>query len=218
MIQWASQKSVSKIRLWAVTRAWPIPMPIHADSNILPTLFATTCEMEMPCRDPMSTETSVFNLTSFNLTEVFCFSLHSSSQHCVRLLLKNVTSWDNPLQYNSVSLNILTSALTQVSQGLQSGSGVGNNSGVVNITTLVTVSTGHFPWARKNATNATRFLASPACTPYKSFPPIFTHCQDRNWDYKEVAPGFSISPSLKKFSYNFTKNGTSTGSGWPFYQ
>ncbi|KAK7825480.1 hypothetical protein U0070_012280 [Myodes glareolus] len=42
-----------KMTLWAVTRTWPILMPVHANSSALPVIFSTSCDMDVPCMIPI---------------------------------------------------------------------------------------------------------------------------------------------------------------------
>ncbi|XP_058442231.1 uncharacterized protein LOC131425033 isoform X1 [Marmota monax] len=66
--------------------------------------------------------------------------------------------------------------------------------------------------------NATHFKASPYCTPEYGFPPMFTPCQDHSWEKHQVAKGFSLSPSLKRYLYNSSNNNSSIGAGWSWFQ
>lgn len=82
--------------LWAVTRAWPVPMPVHFNSSLLPTLFSTSCDMDAPCIPTPDQKIESFNLTSIQLNGTMCFSLKRGSP-CIRLKRDNLTNWKDPL-------------------------------------------------------------------------------------------------------------------------
>ncbi|XP_058428295.1 uncharacterized protein LOC131423344 [Marmota monax] len=204
---------------WAVARAWPMPMPVHGSSSVLPTLFSTSCEMSAPCASPRGDVESIFNQSQVNLTGVFCFSLGNAN--CISLKTKNLTNWEDPLRSNQVSGSIINAVLSQVVSGKQLGSGTPVNSSAFNITTLAMISKVLIPVPpSSNSTyNATHFKASPYCTPNLGFPPTFTPCQDHSWERLQVAKGFSFSPSLKRYGYNFNHSAnSSTGVGWSWFQ
>ncbi|XP_058437055.1 uncharacterized protein LOC131424383 [Marmota monax] len=204
---------------WAVARAWPMLMPVHGNSSVLPTLFSTSCEMSAPCASPRGDMESIFNQSQVNLTGVFCFSLGNAN--CISLKTKNLTNWEDPLRSSQVSGSIISAVLSQVVSGKQSGSGTPANSSALNITTLAIISKVLIPVPpSSNSTyNATHFKASPYCTPNLGFPPTFTPCQDHSWEKHQVAKGFSLSPSLKRHVYNFNNSAnSSTGVGWSWFQ
>ncbi|XP_058437141.1 uncharacterized protein LOC131424390 [Marmota monax] len=201
---------------WAVARTWPMPMLVHKNSSVLPTLFSISCEMSAPCVSPRGDRERVFNLSRVNLTGVFCFSFLRT--RCIRLQRNNLTNWEDPLQNSRVSLGTLSVVLNRVSNGEKEGSGETTNSTEMNITTLAIISQVSLPVAFPNASNATYFKASPYCTPYYSFPPTFMPCQDHSWEKHQVAVGFSLSPSLKRYLYNSSKANSTTGTGWSWFQ
>ncbi|XP_077875342.1 uncharacterized protein LOC144366047 [Ictidomys tridecemlineatus] len=210
---------MAPMQWWAVARAWPMPMPVHSNSSVLPTLFSTSCEMSAPCTSPRGDMENIFNQSQVNLTGVFCFSLGNTN--CISLKTKNLTNWEDPLRSSRVSGSILSAVLSQVVSGKQSGSGTPATSSVLNITTLAIISEVLIPMppSSNSTCNATHFKASPYCTPNFGFPPTFTPCQDHSWEKHQVAKGFSFSPPLKRYVYNFNNNAnSSTGTGWSWFQ
>ncbi|KAL6046462.1 hypothetical protein STEG23_021423 [Scotinomys teguina] len=206
------------MQLWAVTRTWPIPMPVHANSTNLPTLFSTSCDMEAPCLLPKRMEERIFNLSRINLKGVFCFDLKDNSP-CIQLRHKNITAWMDPLENALVPTGILNNVLRQVSSGSTEGSGVTDNSTSINVTTMMMRSLSLVPLVKYNSTiNGTKFLASPFCKPDFAFPPIFTACQGRTWEWRQISKGFSLSPSIKRHLLDSKRNGSSSGDGWPWFQ
>uniref|UniRef100_UPI004038A47E uncharacterized protein LOC143402351 n=1 Tax=Callospermophilus lateralis TaxID=76772 RepID=UPI004038A47E len=205
---------------WAVARAWPMPMPVHGNSNVLPTLFSTSCEMSAPCASPRGDMERIFNQSQVNLTGVFCFSLKNAN--CISLKTKNLTNWEEPLRSNQVSGSIISAVLSKVASGKQSGSGTpANSSSALNITTWAIISEVLIPVPPSSSSiyKATHFKASPYCSPNLGFPPTFTPCQDHSWEKHQVAKGFSLSPSLKRYVYNFNNSASSsTGVGWSWFQ
>ncbi|KAG3271111.1 hypothetical protein H1C71_023919, partial [Ictidomys tridecemlineatus] len=184
---------------------------------VLPTLFSTSCEMSAPCASPRGDQTHVFNQSQVNLTGVFCFGLQGDS--CIRLRLKNLTNWEDPMQNSRVSIGVLTAVLQKLVQGVSSSSGTPSNETCLNTTTLAVVSEVLMPLTPSNGSlNATHFKASPYCTSKYTFPPIFTPCQDHSWEKHQVATGFSLSPSLKRYLFNSSNNNSSVGTGWSWYQ
>ena len=175
-------------QLWAVIRAWPIPMPVHANSSIIPTFFSTSCDMEAPYMVPRDDKIERFNSTKIVLNGTFCFSLEHKTP-CILLKQKNLINWMDPLLYSQVNIGILASALNQIVQGAQSGSGTSNNVTSVNVTTLAMNTTLLVPMKDPSLReyNSTEFKASPHCVPDFYFPPTYTDCQGRTWEKLQIS-------------------------------
>ncbi|KAL6058265.1 hypothetical protein STEG23_030902 [Scotinomys teguina] len=205
-------------KLWAVTRTWLIPMPVHANSTNLPSLFSVSCDIEAPCLLPKSLEDSPYNHSKINLEGVFCFDKKGSSP-CIPLKPKNVTAWMDPLEHIKVSAGTILSVLSSVSSGMSQGSGTSYNSSSLNITTMMMMSQLLVPFVKSNATNnGTKFRTSPYCKPDFSFPPIFMACQDKTWEWHQPSKGFSLSPSIKCYILDSIKPNSRSGDGWPWFQ
>lgn len=205
-----------KMKLWALTRTWPVPMPVHAESDALPTMFSRSCEMDTPCMRPGEDSPQIFRLTKVNLTGTFCFSLITRTP-CIQLKHKNITAWMSPPQQSEASIAVLVGALNQISSGQASGSGTSSQRhDAISVTTLGIRSSLLVPVANAND-DGTHFTASPHCVPDSSFPPIFTPCQSKSWEQKQLSPGFTLSPPLKRFIIGKSENST-IGDGWPWFQ
>lgn len=57
------------------TLAWPVPIPVHANSSLLPILFSTSCDMDAPCLPSPEPKSEKFNATRVDLNGTMCFSL-----------------------------------------------------------------------------------------------------------------------------------------------
>lgn len=62
------------IPLWAIVRTWPVPMPVHENSSVLPAMFSTDCEAGLPCIRPLGESTQKFTATNFTLRSALCFT------------------------------------------------------------------------------------------------------------------------------------------------
>ena len=51
-----------------------------------------------------------------------------------------------------------------------------------------------------------------------SHTPLLPACQAKTWEEKQIAWGFSLSPSMKRYIYNHTNENSTTGTGWSWYQ
>ncbi|KAL6082780.1 hypothetical protein STEG23_031222 [Scotinomys teguina] len=109
--------------------------------------------------------------------------------------------------------------LRQVPSESTEDSDVTNNRTSINITTMMMKSLSLVPFVKSNTmNNGTKFLTSPFCKPDFAFPPIFTACQGRTWEWRQISKGFSLSPSIKRHLLDFKRNGSSSGDGWPWFQ
>ena len=114
---------------------------------------------------------------------------------------------------------MLFNALTQVGQGVQSGSSdVGNNS-PINVTTIMIK--GNVTIAKRSrwpVGNATAICSMRWCHMDLAFPIVFSSCQSKIIPQKEIAKGFVLSPPLD-YAVMYDK-GDATGKEniWPYYQ
>nr|XP_045011999.1 uncharacterized protein LOC105944874 [Jaculus jaculus] len=212
----------NKMQFWAVARTWPVPMPVHSYSGVLPTLFSISCQGEMPCiRDPMQTP-KIYNQTSFQLNGTLCFFQGNKNQAppCIVLQKQNLSAWQDPLEKSKVDMSIIIAALTQITKGKQYGSGEGGNVTNVNITTLLLQSEVTVPSRQSNLKiNPSNIKSGPWCEPNYAFPPTFTPCQSPDKIQKQILQGFQMTPPLRRYQFKSKGNNTlSNSAGWPWYQ
>nr|XP_034491511.1 igE-binding protein-like [Marmota flaviventris] len=60
-----------------------MPLPVHANSSFLPTLFSTSCDLNAPCLAPRGDSITPFNGSRVSLKGVFCFAM--SENNCISL-------------------------------------------------------------------------------------------------------------------------------------
>ena len=132
--------------LWAIAKAWPIPIPVHSTSKVLPVFFSTSCELGLPCVN-LDPSMAMYNATDVPLKGALCFSLENNSNPCIWLKNGSVGNWLDPLTDNHVPLAMLTEALRTINMGASSGTGSGKNGGnVTSITTLLMLMEGLQPF------------------------------------------------------------------------
>ncbi|XP_035301772.1 uncharacterized protein LOC118238940 [Cricetulus griseus] len=208
--------------LWAIAKAWPIPLPVHSTSKVLPVFFSTSCELGLPCVN-LDPDTAQYSATNISLNGALCFSLINNSNPCIWLKNGSIGNWLDPLTNNQISSAMLTEALSQFSTGASSGSGTGTNGTKdVNITTFLMLMEGLRPSnSRFSQENSTARQVLPYCAPNRGYPPHWTPCQSPDHKLKQIAPGFEFTPPLGKYQYNLTQGGSQrTGSKntWPWFQ
>lgn len=69
---------------WAIAKAWPIPLPVHSMSKVLPVFFSTSCELGLPCMN-LDPSKAIYNATNVFLQGALCFSLINNSNPCIWL-------------------------------------------------------------------------------------------------------------------------------------
>lgn len=158
--------------LWAIAKTWPVPLPVHHMSKVLPVFFSTSCELGLPCvnLDPTIANYSASNVS---LQGALCFSLKNYSNPCIWLKKGSLGNWLDPLGYNQVPLHMLTEALSQITSGSNLGSGSGNNGACsTNITTLLMLMEGLRPSnSQYSQANSTARQVLPFCAPDLCYPP-----------------------------------------------
>lgn len=137
-------KKIEAMTLWAITRTWPVPMPIHSNSSILPAFFSTNCDMDIPCGQPLGEESQPYSATNFSLASTLCFKpfKKNSSSPCIYLKRVTLGHWLDPLRsFPHQMTNMLTEALSKVAAGATGGSGTGSQGGdTTAVTTLLLTS------------------------------------------------------------------------------
>ena len=83
---------------WAVTRTWPIPIPVTNYSTILPQFFLQNCVLGLPCKRVDDTEVK-YNYTDYKLEGTLCFTHNTSARLQPCLLLDTIqgVSFLNPV-------------------------------------------------------------------------------------------------------------------------
>lgn len=208
--------------LWAMSKTWPIPLPVHCASKMLPVFFSTSGELGLPCVN-LDAIISPYSASNVTLIGALCFSLRNFSNSCIWLKNGSLGNWLDPLCHNQVPLNMPTEVLSQVTTDLSSGSGSGfNGTSTTSVTTLLMLMEGLRPsnsyYFQQNSTSC---QVLPFCAPNLSYPPHWTTCQSPDRKLLQISPGFQFSPPLEKYSYNFTKvtNLKTAGkNGWPWFQ
>ena len=208
--------------LWAIAKAWPIPLPVHSMSKVLPVFFSTSCELGLPCVN-LDPSMAMYFATNVSLRGALCFSLRNNSNPCIWLKNGSVGNWLDPQSHNHVPVAMLTEALSQISKGASSGSGSGNGgSNATNITTLLMLMEGLRPSnSRLGLENSTARQVLPYCAPNLGYPPQWTPCQSPDHKARQIAPGFEFSPPLGKYYFDFTNQNnqkTSKKNTWPWFQ
>lgn len=215
-------EEVLSIQLWTIVRSWPVPMPVHANSTVLPLFTSTQCFMEVPCAMPMGQEPVLYNATAFPLNFTLCFTTKTKA-HTPCIVLKNttLTNWVDPVSFSKVGTRVLVETLKQVSAGkIESSRNIPNNDrALLNITTMLLRSNVTAPWTSQWPNrNTTYKKVLPWCPPDLSFPPVFTPCQSKESPDMEIASGFALSPPIKWAAINKTGIRTGKRNIWPFYQ
>ncbi|XP_034361325.1 uncharacterized protein LOC117710526 [Arvicanthis niloticus] len=210
------------IQLWAIARTWPVPMPIHSNSPVLPTFFSTSCEQDMPCTIPTQEAPANYTATNYTLAGTLCFTLNRSVAPCIFLASRYLVNWLDPIDIGGTSTRVLHEALSKLSSGSGQGSGeMGtNSSSSLNITTLLMSQYLIIP-SDGNSTqdNSTKRKVLPICLPYQDFPPDFSPCQSPGHRNTQISSGFEFSPPLFKAKYtNNSRIATRPGNIWPWYQ
>nr|XP_030708315.1 uncharacterized protein LOC115850817 [Globicephala melas]XP_030710707.1 uncharacterized protein LOC115852240 [Globicephala melas] len=207
---------------WGISRTWPVPMPVHAKSRVLPILYASDCSMYTPCIDPQNMDWISYNGSSVRINKTLCFSWDLNVS-CIGLLWKRLVAWDNPLKHNQMPFNMLSEALSKISLGAQSGSGDGANGlELMNVTTLLFYHDGVIPVRNKkvNQTRGNNTLNFLSCVPNVRYPPVFTSCAGKDFASLQVAHGFRLSFNIKSFAGRKNCNASNVTwyyEGWPFY-
>jgi hypothetical protein len=90
------------IPLWAVVRSWPVPLPVHSNSSIMPLFFATQCFLDVPCARQAHQESRVYNSMSFHLnyTLYFVHNVDKPFIPCIFLKKKIISNWADPIYQN----------------------------------------------------------------------------------------------------------------------
>lgn len=188
--------------LWAIIRVWPVPMPVHANSPILPLFLSTSCAMDLPCVKPVDFNVQVYNATAFSLNSALCFVTMGKAQTpCITLSIRTLSNWMDPVNLGGAGSGVLGAALTQVAGGETSGAGsMGTNAtAFLNITTFLLKSNVTVPRKlNQHIKNATVRRILPWCPPDQSFPQVFTSCQGWVTSDVELSPGFTLVPPLKR--------------------
>ena len=126
-----------KLTLWAIAKAWPIPLPVHYNSTLLPTLFSTSCDNGLPCIKPTGEPASLYTASNYSLLGTLCFTVKNSSLPCIWMGNGTLGHWIDPLKDYQASPGILAVALSEISQGAAKGDGGRSSSSNINVTTLL---------------------------------------------------------------------------------
>ncbi|XP_063144267.1 CD99 molecule like 4 isoform X1 [Rattus norvegicus] len=215
---------VDSLTLWVIARSWPVLMPVHSNSTVLPTFFSTSCLRDVPCIVPNGELPQRYTATNLSLLHTLCCTLINSSQACVWLRRTTLANWLDPMSSSAMGASAILAALSQVTQGASSGSGdtSANNSAELNITTLIMMHNCSFPsrpgQGNHTLDNSTCRRVLPTCPPYQKFPPDFTPCQSPFHRAKQFLPGFEFSPPLGHVQFDWGGNKTGKHNFWPWYQ
>ncbi|XP_063137111.1 uncharacterized protein LOC120100032 [Rattus norvegicus] len=199
-------------------------MPVHSNSTVLPTFLSTSCLRDVPCIVPNGELPQRYTATNLSLLHTLCFTLKNSSLPCIWLRRTTLANWLDPVSNSAIGTGTILAALSQITQGDSSGSGDTsiNNSGKLNITTLIMMHNCSFPSPSGQGIhtldNSTCSRVLPTCPPYQAFPPNFTPCQSPFHRAKQFLPGFEFSPPLGNVQYDMEKNKTGKHNFWPWYQ
>ena len=96
--------------LWAIAKAWSIPIPVHSTSKVLPVFLSTSCELGLPCEN-LDPSMAMYKATDVPLQGALCFSLENNSNPCIWLKNGSVGNWLDSLTDNHVPLAMLMEAL-----------------------------------------------------------------------------------------------------------
>ncbi|XP_063136510.1 uncharacterized protein LOC134484073 [Rattus norvegicus] len=215
---------VDSLTLWAIARSWPVLMPVHSNSTVLPTFFSTSCLRDVPCIVPSGELPQRYTATNLSLLHTLCFTLRNSSQPCIWLQRTTLANWLDPVSNRAMGTGAIQAALSKITQGASSGNGDTSidNSANSYITTLIMMHNGSFPslpgQGIRKLVNSTCRRVLPTCPPYKAFPPKFTPCQSPFHRPKQFLPGFEFSPPLSNAQYDRKRNKTGKRNFWPWYQ
>ncbi|XP_063138775.1 uncharacterized protein LOC120100799 [Rattus norvegicus] len=217
---------VNSITLWAIARSWPVPMPVHSNSTVLPTFFSISCLRDVPCIVPTGEMPQRYAATNVSLLHTLCFTIKDSSLPCIWLRRATLANWLNPISDSTMNTGIILAALSQIAQGVSSPSEdmSVDSSADLNITTLIVMhncSVPSRPGQGNYAQNSsTRRRVLPACPPppHQEFPPNFTPCQSPFHRTKQFLPGFEFSPPLGHVQCDWGENKTGKHNLWPWFQ
>lgn len=199
---------VDSLTLWAIARSWPVLMPVHSNSTVLPTFFSTSCLCYVPCIVPNGELPQRYTATNISLLHTLCFTLKNSLQPCIWLRRTTLANWLDPVSNSSMGTGTILAALSQITQGPSSGSGDTSiqKSARLNITTLIMMHNCSFPsppgQGIHTLDDSTCRRVLPTCPPYQAFPPKFTPCQSPFHRAIQFLPGFEFSPPLGNVQYN----------------
>lgn len=202
---------VDSLTLWAIARSWPVLMPVHSNSTVLPTFFSTSCLCYVPCIVPNGELPQRYTATNISLLHTLCFTLKNSLQPCIWLRRTTLANWLDPVSNSSMGTGTILAALSQITQGPSSGSGDTSiqKSARLNITTLIMMHNCSFPsppgQGIHTLDDSTCRRVLPTCPPYQAFPPKFTPCQSPFHRAIQFLPGFEFSPPLGNVQYNREK-------------
>jgi hypothetical protein len=136
---------------------------------------------------------------SFHLNYTLCFvhNVDKPFTPCIFLKKKIISNWADHISQNKVSSGVLFNALTQVVQGVQSGSG-NNVTSPINITTIiikgnVTIAKG----SRWPVGNATAIRSMPWCHPDLTFPIVFFTLSIKIFSSERNSKGFCFVTSIR---------------------
>nr|XP_048291366.1 uncharacterized protein LOC125401190 [Myodes glareolus] len=208
--------------LWAIAKAWPIPIPVHSTSKVLPVFYSTSCELGLPWVN-LDPSMAMYNAADVPLQGALCLSLENNSNPCMWLKNDSVGNWLDPLTDNHVPLAMLAEALRTISMGASSGTGSGkNSSNSTSITTLLMLMEGLRPSnSCFGLRNSTTWQVLPYCVPNLGYPPHWTPCQSPDHKSKQIAPGFEFTLPLGRYSFNLatqTNQKTNKKNTWPWFQ
>ena len=113
--------------------------------------------------------------------------------------------WIDPLKDYQASPGILTTALSEISQGAAKGDGGRSSSSNINVTTLLFLHNSLRPGEPGIIYTLQTFPQKrllPTCLPFVSFPPQMTQCQSPFSRDRSIIPGFSFSPPVGHYKFN----------------
>ncbi|WP_254797612.1 hypothetical protein [Geopseudomonas aromaticivorans] len=105
--------------LWAIAKVWPIPLPVHTVSKVLPVFFSTSCELGLPCVN-LDPDTAQYSATNISLHGALCFSLINNSNPCIWMKNGLIGSWIDPLgnsQFQNLTIRLLNVSGTRDEKG-----------------------------------------------------------------------------------------------------
>ncbi|XP_052014525.1 uncharacterized protein LOC127665935 [Apodemus sylvaticus] len=219
MLWWLTHLTIaSESYFWSFSHTWPIPVPVHNESNVFPQFYSTRCHYGVPCKSKDQSELKVqsFNQTRVPLAGTLCFSNSFQSQ-CIQIQNQTLAAFDDPLRYlrPGLPVEMLTEALIKVSAGQQSGSGDGSNDlDTVNTHTFWMNMTLLIPMISKD--NSSRIYNGSKPTylcpnVLPDYPPEFLHCRGQFDRVFPISPGFWFTIDLDRYKYR----NNSTKKGWP---
>lgn len=93
---------VDSLTLWPIARPWPLLMPVHSNSTVLPTFFSTSCLRDVPCIVPNGELSQRYTATNLSLLHTLCFTLKNSSLPCIWLRRTTLANLLDPMSNSAM--------------------------------------------------------------------------------------------------------------------